>query len=120
MIQMILKNNSHTVLRQLIFNIYVLELNFPIQQYVHRKTYHISLHREWFIKKLNLLINCDNCMLLFPRYKLNENILLEKIQTTVILPLSQTEPFKFRLHISHFLQKCKKGEPSGKDLPYDI
>jgi hypothetical protein len=27
---------------------------------------------------------------------------------TDTLPVNQTEPFKFRLHISYFLQKCKK------------
>jgi len=37
---------------------------------------------------------------------------------TDFLPKAQVQAFQFPLHISYFLQKCKKGKPSKKNLPY--
>jgi hypothetical protein len=37
---------------------------------------------------------------------------------TDILPKAQVQASQFPLHISYFLQKCNKGKPSKKDLPY--
>ena len=34
-----------------------------------------------------------------------------------ILPVQQVQAHHFQLHISYFLQKCKKGKPSENDLP---
>ena len=34
----------------------------------------------------------------------------------VILPKVQVQALQFKLHISYFLQKCKKGKPQKKDL----
>ena len=34
------------------------------------------------------------------------------------LPKPQVQAPQFQLHISYFLQNCKKGKPSKKDLPY--
>jgi hypothetical protein len=35
----------------------------------------------------------------------------------VILPKAQVQAFQFQLHISYFLQNCKKGKPDEMDLP---
>ena len=37
-------------------------------------------------------------------------------QSCVFLPYSQVQAFQFPVHISYFLQKCKKGKPSKKGL----
>jgi hypothetical protein len=34
------------------------------------------------------------------------------------LPKAQVEAPQFQVHISYFLQNCKKGKPSKKNLPY--
>jgi len=34
-----------------------------------------------------------------------------------ILPKTQIQAFQFQVHISYFLQNCKKGKPPKKDLP---
>jgi len=34
-----------------------------------------------------------------------------------ILPKPQVQASQFQLHISYFLQKCKKGKPGEMDLP---
>jgi len=34
-----------------------------------------------------------------------------------ILPVQQVQAPQFQVHISYFLQNCKKGKPSKKDLP---
>jgi hypothetical protein len=36
---------------------------------------------------------------------------------TDFLPLFQGQPSQFTVHISYFLQKCKKGKPCQMDLP---
>jgi hypothetical protein len=36
---------------------------------------------------------------------------------TDILPKQQVQALQFPLHISYFLQNCKKGKPPKKDLP---
>ena len=48
-------------------------------------------------------------------------VLMERrnvVEITDFLPYSQVQAFQFPVHISYFLQKCKKGKPSKKDLPY--
>jgi hypothetical protein len=40
------------------------------------------------------------------------------VKTCVILPKPQVQASQLRLHISYFLQKCKKGKPGEMDLPY--
>ena len=37
---------------------------------------------------------------------------------TDFLPKTQVQAFQLPVHISHFLQKCKKGRPCGMDLPF--
>ena len=37
---------------------------------------------------------------------------------TDILPKQQPEANSYLLHISYFLQKCKKGKPDEMDLPF--
>jgi hypothetical protein len=37
---------------------------------------------------------------------------------TDTLPYSQVKAHHFQLHISYFLQKCKKGKPGEVDLPF--
>jgi hypothetical protein len=34
------------------------------------------------------------------------------------LPKPQVQASQFQVHISHLLQKCKKGKPSKTDLPF--
>ena len=44
-------------------------------------------------------------------------------QSCVFLPRSHAQATQLKLHISYFLQKCKKGKPHEMDLPllkYDI
>ena len=38
-------------------------------------------------------------------------------QTCNIYPKTQVQESQFKLHISYFLQKCKKGKPHEMDLP---
>ena len=40
-----------------------------------------------------------------------------RVAVSYILPKAQVQQSKFQLHISYFLQKCKKGKPSETDLP---
>ena len=40
------------------------------------------------------------------------------LKTCVFLPKAQPEMALSILHISYFLQNCKKGKPSKKNLPY--
>jgi len=37
---------------------------------------------------------------------------------TDTLPKPQVQAPQFQLHISYFLQNCKKGKPDEMDLPY--
>jgi len=39
-------------------------------------------------------------------------------QTCDFLPYSQVQAPQFQVHISYFLQNCKKGKPPKKDLPF--
>jgi len=41
----------------------------------------------------------------------------ELVKTCVILPKAQPGANSYRLHISYFLQKCKKGKSCEMDLP---
>ena len=45
-------------------------------------------------------------------------LITETIKTTDILPVWQSEINLYSLHISYFLQNCKKGKPSKKVCPY--
>jgi hypothetical protein len=36
------------------------------------------------------------------------------------LPVQQVQAHHFQLHISYFLQKCKKANPENGICPYDI
>jgi hypothetical protein len=38
-------------------------------------------------------------------------------QTCDLLPKPKVKASQFQVHISYFLQKCKKGKPSKTDLP---
>jgi len=40
------------------------------------------------------------------------------LKTCVYLPVQQVQAPQFQLHISYFLQNCKKGKPGEMDLPY--
>jgi hypothetical protein len=42
---------------------------------------------------------------------------LKMSQSCDILPKPQVQAFQFPLHISYFLQNCKKGKPGEMDLP---
>ncbi|MGI9536415.1 MAG: hypothetical protein ACR2PB_05055 [Desulfocapsaceae bacterium] len=39
------------------------------------------------------------------------------VKTCAFLPVQQVQAPKFSLHISYFLQICKKGKPGEMDLP---
>jgi hypothetical protein len=39
-------------------------------------------------------------------------------KTCDFLPKPQVQASQFQVHISYFLQKCKKGKPSKTDLPF--
>jgi len=39
-------------------------------------------------------------------------------QTCVILPKPQVQAFQLPVHISYFLQNCKKGKLDEMDLPF--
>ena len=41
-----------------------------------------------------------------------------RVAVSYILPIQQVQASQFSLHISYFLQNCKKGKSSKKDLPY--
>jgi len=43
---------------------------------------------------------------------------LEQNQTYDFLPKPKVQASQFQLHISYFLQNCKKGKPGEMDLPY--
>jgi len=47
----------------------------------------------------------------FPKKNLNRN------QTCDFLPVQQVQAFQLPVHISYFLQNCKKGKSPKKDLP---
>jgi hypothetical protein len=49
-------------------------------------------------------------------YDPESNLMLFK--TCDFLPIPKVKASQFPLHISYFLQKCKKGKPSKKNLPY--
>jgi hypothetical protein len=49
-------------------------------------------------------------------YDPESNLML--FQTCAFLPKAQVEAPQFQVHISYFLQKCKKGKPDEMDLPY--
>ena len=52
------------------------------------------------------------------RYQKNLHYYLNWVaRLTDTLPKAQVEAPQFQVHISHLLQKCKKGKPSKKDLP---
>ena len=54
-----------------------------------------SIYEKWrFFSEIKLVISCD------------------------FLPKPQVKAPQFPLHISYFLQNCKKGKPSEMDLPY--
>jgi len=40
------------------------------------------------------------------------------LKTCVYLPKPKVKEFQFQVHISYFLQKCKKGNPYEMDLPF--
>jgi hypothetical protein len=44
--------------------------------------------------------------------------MIEIVKSTDTLPKAQPEMALSILHISYFLQNCKKGKPSEMDLPY--
>jgi hypothetical protein len=39
-------------------------------------------------------------------------------KSTDFLPKAQVQAFQLPVHISYFLQNCKKGKPGEMDLPY--
>jgi len=43
---------------------------------------------------------------------------LEQNQTYDFLPKPKVQASQFQLHISYFLQNCKKGKPGEMDLPF--
>jgi len=50
--------------------------------------------------------------------KITGGFLTEIIKSTDFLPKQQPEVSSCWLHISYFLQKCKKGKSHQMDLPY--
>ena len=42
---------------------------------------------------------------------------IELVKTCVYLPKAQAETDSYFMHISYFLQNCKKGKPGKMDLP---
>ena len=42
---------------------------------------------------------------------------IRALPNTDTLPVQQVQASQFSLHISYFLQNCKKGKPPKKDLP---
>jgi len=42
---------------------------------------------------------------------------IELIKTCAFLPKAPVKTDHFKMHISHFLQNCKKGKPGEMDLP---
>jgi hypothetical protein len=49
-------------------------------------------------------------------YDPESNLML--FRTCAFLPYTQPETDSYLLHISYFLQNCKKGKPDEMDLPY--
>jgi len=43
---------------------------------------------------------------------------IEHVKICVYLPKPQVRALQFKVHISHFLQNCKKGKPGEIDLSY--
>jgi hypothetical protein len=41
-------------------------------------------------------------------------------QSCVYLPRAPVKAYQFKLHISYFLQKCKKAKPKNEICPSDI
>ena len=81
---------------------------------------HMS-RKKMFFEEINLWLDfCDTLQVSPDTDSLISNGYhnnLKMSQSCDFLPKAQPEAISFWLHISYFLQKCKKGKPDEMDLP---